>query len=91
MIAAANIELYYHTCEKKGSTHYYEVAFSVSEGSKINVFEVKASGKGKHESITEFSKKYSKNVSKAYWLSQKDVGKEEALFLKPIYLTPFLL
>ena len=48
MIAASGRELYYHTWNKKGSTHYYEVDFLVSEGSKINVFEVKSSGIGKH-------------------------------------------
>lgn len=31
MIAAAGRELYYHTWEKHGSTHYYEVDFLISE------------------------------------------------------------
>ena len=44
MIAAAGRELYYHTWEKHGSTHYYEVDFLISEGSKINAFEIKSSG-----------------------------------------------
>ena len=54
MIAASGRELYYHTWNKKGSSHYYEVDFLVSDGSKIKVFEVKSSGIGKHESINEF-------------------------------------
>ena len=91
MIATSGRELYYHTWEKKDSTHYYEVDFLVSEGSKINVFEIKSSGSGKHASIKEFCNKFSKNVHNAYLLSQKDVGKEETLFLKPFYLMPFLL
>ena len=91
MIAASGRELYYYTWEKKGSTHYYEVDFLISEGSKVNAFEIKSSGTGKHESISEFSKKYSKNVNKIYLLSQKDVGKEEMLLLKPFYLMPFLI
>lgn len=91
MIAASGRELYYYTWEKEGSTHYYEVDFLVSEGSKVNAFEIKSSGTGKHESILEFSKKYSKNVNKIYLLSQKDVGKEKMLLLKPFYLIPFLL
>ena len=49
MITASGRELYYHTWEKAGSTHYYEVDFLISEGSKINAFEVKSSGSGKHE------------------------------------------
>ena len=35
MIAAAGRELYYHTWEKEGSTHYYEVDFLISDKSKI--------------------------------------------------------
>ena len=91
MIAASGRELYYYTWEKEGSTHYYEVDFLISEGSKVNAFEIKSSGTGKHESILEFSKKYSKNVNRIYLLSQKDVGKEEMLLLKPFYLMPFLI
>ena len=91
MIAASGRELYYHTWEKAGSTHYYEVDFLISEGSKINAFEVKSSGAGKHESIKLFYKKFSKNVHNIYLLSQKDVGKEENLMLKPFYLMPFLI
>lgn len=91
MITASGRELYYHTWEKNGSTHYYEVDFLISEGSKINAFEIKSSGAGKHQSIKQFSEKFSKNVNKIYLLSQKDVGKEENLLFKPFYLMPFLI
>ena len=91
MIAASGRELFYHTWEKNGSTHYYEVDFLISEGSKVNAFEIKSSGTGKHESIKEFSKKYSQNVNKIYLISQKDVGREENLLLKPFYFIPFLI
>lgn len=91
MIAAAGRELYYHTWEKHGSTHYYKADFLISEGSKINAFEIKSSGTGKHESIKQFYKKYSKHVRNIYLLSQKDVSKEENLLFKPFYLIPFLL
>ncbi len=91
MIAASGRELFYHTWEKDGSTHYYEVDFLISEGSKINAFEIKSSGSGKHESIKEFSKKFSQNVNKVYLISQKDVGREENVLLKPFYLMSFLI
>ena len=91
MIAASGRELFYHTWEKDGSTHYYEVDFLISEGSKINAFEIKSSGSGKHESIKEFSKKFSQNVNKVYLISQKDVGREENVLLKPFYFMPFLI
>lgn len=90
MIAASGRELYYHTWDKKNSTHYYEVDFLISEGSKIDAFEIKSSGTGKHESINMFYKKFSKNVNNIYLLSQKDVGKEDNLLLRPFYLVPVL-
>ena len=91
MLHAAGRELYYHTWEKAGSTHYYEVDFLISDGSKISTFEVKSSGTGKHESISEFAKKFSANIGALYVLSQKDVGTEGPLQKKPVYLTPFLV
>jgi len=91
MLAATDRELFYHTWEKKNSTHYYEVDFLVSEDSKINAYEVKSSGVGKHESINEFAIKYSKYVKKTYLISQKDVNKEGALLMRPFYLFPFLV
>ena len=91
MLAATDRELLYHTWEKKDSTHYYEVDFLVSEGSKINAFEVKSSGIGKHESINEFAIKYSKHVNKTYLISQKDINKEGALLMRPFYLFQLLI
>ena len=91
MINAAGRELYYHTWEKKGSTHYYEVDFLISKNSKVSAFEVKSSGTGKHESINKFYKKFSANTDNIYLLSQKDTVTEEMLKKSPIYLTPFLV
>lgn len=91
MLAATDRELFYHTWEKKDSTHYYEVDFLVTEGSKINAFEVKSSGIGKHESINEFAIKYSKHVNKTYLISQKDINKEGALLMRPFYLFQLLI
>ncbi len=91
MITASGRELFYHTWEKNGSTHYYEVDFLISERGKINAFEIKSSGTGKHESIKEFSKKFPQNVNKVFLISQKDVGREENLLLKPFYFISFLI
>lgn len=91
MIALSGRELFYHTWEKNGSTHYYEADFLISEGSKINAFEIKSSGSGKHESIKKFFKKFSQNVNQVYLISQKDVGREDNLLLKPFYFIPFLI
>ena len=91
VIAGLDIDLYYHTWEKKNSSHYYEVDFVLASETKIVPIEVKSSGIGKHESITEFQKKYSKYVSKKILLSQKDVGNIEMLKLYPVYMLPFII
>lgn len=90
IIAASGRELYYHTWNKERSTHYYEIDFLISQGTKISAIEVKSSGIGKHESLTEFSKKYSQHVGETYILSQKDIDKEGAIRYMPIYLSAFL-
>lgn len=90
MITSTGRELYYHTWEKKGSTHYYEIDFLISNGSKVSAIEVKSAGAGKHESLLEFRKKYSKNIKNSYIVSQKDIDKKEELKFVPVYLTPFL-
>jgi len=91
IIASADIDLYYHTWEKTNSSHYYEVDFLLASKAKIVPIEVKSSGIGKHESITEFQKKYSKQVLREILLSQKDVGNIEILKLYPIYMLPFII
>ena len=91
IIAGSENMLYYHTWEKKNSTHYYEIDFLIVARTKLVAIEVKPSGVGKHESITEFGKKYSKQVSSEILLSQKDVGNIEMLRLYPVYMLPFIL
>lgn len=90
MIVASGRELYYHTWDKKESTHYYEIDFLISQGTKVSAIEVKSSGTGKHESLTEFSKKYSKHIKESFILSQKDIGNEGVIKYVPVYLTSFL-
>lgn len=90
IINASGRELYYHTWEKENSTHYYEIDFLLVNGTKISAIEVKSAGTGKHESINEFRKKYSKNVQDTYLFSQKDVKHEGSLRMKPLYMMPFV-
>ena len=91
MIAADGRKLYYHTWQKRGSTHYYEVDFLISAGAKVNAIEVKSSGVGKHESLTEFQKKYSKTVKETIVFSQKDRFEENGIKFLPFYLAPFVV
>ena len=91
VIAASDRALYYHTWEKENSSHYFEVDFLLASKTKIVPMEVKSSGIGKHESITEFCQKYSSRVVKQILLSQKDIGNVEMLKMYPIYMLPFIL
>ena len=91
VIASQGRELYYHTWDKEGSTHYYEIDFLVARGAKTLAIEVKSSGSGKHESLSAFSEKYSAHLSGACLLSQKDFAKDGPLRFAPIYAAPFLL
>ena len=91
MIASSGRNLFYHTWRKENSTHQYKVNFLIIKNGKISPIEVKSSSVRYHSSITEFAKKYSSQVNEQYLISQKDVGKEGMLKLKPIYLLPFIL
>lgn len=90
MLTATGRELYYHTWEKEGSSQYYEIDFLVSEGIKVSAIEVKSSGTGKHESLTEFSRKYAKNIRDCIIISQKDADRKGGVTYLPVYLAPFL-
>jgi hypothetical protein len=90
ILASQGRELYYHTWKKKESTHYYEIDFLISHGTKVSALEVKSSGTGSHESLTEFKRKYSKNTNKCYIISQKDIDRENGLMYIPVYLAGFL-
>lgn len=91
MIAASGRELYYHTWQKPDSTHYYEVDFLVSKGTKLKAIEVKSSGTGKHESLTEFRRKYSDVTDSTIIISQKDVKKEGEIIFRPVYMTDYVI
>ena len=68
----------------------YEIDFLISQGVKVSAIEVKSSGTGRHESMLEFRKRYSKNIKDCYILSQKDIDQKDHLKFLPVYLTPFL-
>ena len=91
IIASTKRALYYHTWNKKDSTHYYEIDFLVQSGNKIVPFEVKSSSRKNHESMDAFLEKYSKYIKDAFLLSQKDVSQQNKLKFKPIYMLPFIL
>lgn len=91
MIAASGRELFYHTWEKKDSTHYYEIDFVVSNGIKISAIEIKSSDRGKHESLSVFQRNHKKNVAGCYVFSQKDRLEKDGIIFLPIYMLPCIL
>ena len=91
IIATTDSELYYHTWRKENSTHSYEIDFLVTKQTKIVPMEIKSSATKKHDSIDNFCNKYSKYIAESYLFSQKDVGKDKELKLKPIYMLPLVL
>ena len=91
IIKSSGRDLYYHTWQEIGKVHSYEVDFLISSKGKIIPIEVKSSDTRKHTSIDVFSKKYSKVISRRILFSQKDIGKEGMLELKPIYLAPIVM
>lgn len=91
MIAASGHELFYHTWEKKDSTHYYEIDFVVSSGIKISAIEIKSSDRGKHESLSVFQRNHKKNVAGCYVFSQKDRLEKDGIIILPIYMLPCIL
>lgn len=91
MISASGHVPYYHTWEKKGSTHYYEVDFLIPVGLKVDGIEVKSSGTGKHESLTAFKKQYRQHIRDVFVISQRDVGEKDGIRYLPVYMLPCLL
>lgn len=90
-LASLNKKLYYHMWNKENSTHKYEIDFLIISNNKITPIEVKSSSTASHESILNFSKKYSHFVGRRILFSQKDFSKKEMLELIPIYASEFVL
>jgi len=91
IIASSGNKLFYHTWKKEDGVHYYEVDFLISSNAKLVPIEIKSSNVNTHKSISVFSTKYSKKVYRQYLFSQKDVGHNDQLMFKPIYMLPFVL
>ncbi|MBP5456721.1 MAG: ATP-binding protein [Paludibacteraceae bacterium] len=91
IIVSSGRKLYYHTWQKKESSHYYEVDFLLTSNHKVVPIEVKSASIRNHDSITQFAIKYSQYVGEQYLISQKDVSNEGSLKNKPIYLLPLLV
>jgi len=90
MLTATGNKLFYHTWSKESSNHSYEVDFLLSRGNKICPIEVKSSGYKSHASLDAFCAKYSDRISNRYLIYTKDLAKDEATTLLPVFMTIFL-
>jgi len=91
IIRANGREVCYHTWTPEGSRHAYEVDFLLTDRTKLIPVEVKSSDVNSHKSMDAFCEKYSSVISRRWLFSQKDMGHQGMLELKPIYLAPILL
>jgi len=90
MLTATGNKLFYHAWSKESSNHNYEVDFLLSRGKKIWPIEVKSSGYKTHASLDAFCRKYSDRISNRYLIYTKDLNKDEATTLLPVFMTIFL-
>ena len=90
MLTATGNKLFYHTWPMENSNHNYEVDFLLSRGSKIWPIEVKSSGYKTHASLDAFCIKFLDRISNRYLIYTKDLRKDEATTLLPVFMTIFL-
>ena len=90
ILTATGNNLFYHTWPMENSNHNYEVDFLLSRGNKIWPIEVKSSGYKTHASLDAFCMKFSDRISNRYLINTKDLRKDEATTLLPVFMTIFL-
>lgn len=78
MLTASGNKLFYHTFPDENK-HYYEIDFILSRAQKICPIEVKSSGY-----------KTSDRIRDRYLMYTKDLSKDGALQMVPVYMAPFL-
>lgn len=83
-------ELYYHTWPTESGRHNYEIDFLLTRGAKLCPIEVKSSGYKSHASLDAFCKKFSDRIGSRYLIYTKDLRKDEATILIPVFMTMFL-
>lgn len=88
-LATSGNKLFYYTWEKD-ATHYYEVDFLLSRGSKLYPIEVKSSGYNSHKSLDAFCEKFSHLIDNRYLVYTKDLKKDTETLLLPVYMAQFL-
>ena len=89
MIVASGNKLFYYTFPD-GNKHLYEVDFLLSRGFKLWPVEVKSEGYSTHKSLDEFCTKFSSRISNRYLVYTKDLRKDGATIMLPVYMVGLL-
>ena len=87
MLKAAGNNLYYHTFEKEGSTHNYEIDFIIERKAKLCPIEVKSGQSTVHSSLDAFMMKYSSKILTGYLIYPKDFRRDGNTWLLPVFMT----
>ena len=87
MLKAAGNNLYYHTFEKEGSTHNYEIDFIIERKAKLCPIEVKSGQSTVHSSLDAFMVKYSSKILTGYLIYPKDFKRDGNTWLLPVFMT----
>ena len=90
MLVASGNKLFYYTFPHSVSHKSYEIDFLLSRGKKVCPIEVKSSGYNSHKSLDEFCEKFSDRIDKRFLIYTKDLKKDGATLLMPVYMTPLL-
>lgn len=90
MLKASGNELFYHVWPTESGKHNYEIDFLLSRQNKICPIEVKSSGYKSHVSLDAFQRKYSDRINDSCLLYTKDVRRDGAVWMLPVFMTMFL-
>ena len=85
MLRSSGNNLYFHTWAKD-ERHNYEVDFLLSRGAKICPIEVKSASCKSHVSLDAFCNKFSPRIDKRYVVCTKDLRRDGATTILPIYM-----
>ena len=89
MLITSGNKLFYYTFPD-GNKHLYEVDFLLSRGFKLWPVEVKSEGYSTHKSLDEFCTKFSSRISNRYLVYTKDLRKDGATIMLPVYMVGLL-
>ena len=86
MIAASGRELFYHTWEKSGSTHYYEVDFLIQRENDIFPVEVKSEANISSKSLKKFKEIFPDKVKIRVRFSLDNLKLDDDMLNIPLFM-----